>query len=106
MLESFHLPLSIEAHNELAQLQEFVHDVSLMENTNDAWVFKLGSRAFRPSKMYKQAFSHMENHQPSFWIWKSKCTSKHKFFAWPILHDRKNTNDMILRRHCHFYRES
>jgi hypothetical protein len=43
MLESFNPPLSIEAHNKLAQLQEFVHDVSLIENTNDAWVFKLGT---------------------------------------------------------------
>ena len=34
----------------------------------------------------------------SNWIWKSKCQSKHKFFAWLILHDRINTKDMLIRR--------
>jgi hypothetical protein len=27
------------------------------------------------------AFKHLEIHQPSCWIWRSKCNSKHKFFA-------------------------
>ena len=30
-----------------------------------------------------------------------KCQSKHKFFAWLILHDRINTKDMLLRRNWH-----
>ena len=48
--------------------------------------------------MYKQNFKHIDKHAPSCWIWRSKCQSKHKFFAWLLLHDRLNTRDMILRR--------
>jgi hypothetical protein len=101
MLENFHLPLSVEAHAELSNLKNFLSDVHLRDSANDSWVLKLGHGGFKPSKIYKHAFDHFETHQPSCWIWKSKCTSKHKFFAWLILHDRINTNDMLLRRHWH-----
>lgn len=32
-------------------------------------------------------------------IWKSRCTSRVKFFAWLILVDRLNTKSMLHRRH-------
>jgi hypothetical protein len=99
MLDNFHLPLSVEAHAELSNLEDLLYDVQLMDSVNDSWVLKLGSGGFKPSKLYKHAFDHLETHQPSCWI--SKCTSKHKFFAWLILHDNINTNDMLLRRHWH-----
>ena len=41
----------------------------------------------------------METHAPSCWLWKSKCQSKHKFFAWLLLHDRINMQQMLIRRH-------
>src|SRR3954467_1718510 len=49
--------------------------------------------------MYKGYFKNIPNHFPSQWISSSKCTSKHKFFAWLIIHERINTKDMLLRRH-------
>jgi hypothetical protein len=101
MLDNFHLPLSIEAHQELQQMMDFIIDVSLNPEADDKWDINLNSGGFRPSKVYIHAFKHLEIHQPSCWIWRSKCNSKHKLFAWLILHDRINTKDMMLRRHWH-----
>jgi hypothetical protein len=52
-----------------------------------------------PKVFYDQCFAVPQNHHTSSWIWKSKCMSKHKFFAWLILHDWINTKDMLLKRH-------
>jgi hypothetical protein len=99
VLDNFHLPLSVQAHDELADLQVILHNASLIPESNDSWIFKLGNKGFRPNNVYKQAFDHIAIDLSSCWIWKSKCISKHKFLAWLILHDRINTKDMLLRRH-------
>ena len=98
-LQWFHLPLSVEAHEEYAQMQILLQDVSLDANTKDNWVCTLGNGVFKPSKVYRLNFQHISTDVASCWIWKSKCQSKHKFFAWLILHDRINTQDMLIRRH-------
>ena len=49
--------------------------------------------------VYKLYMSHWPNHTTSTWIWKTRCMSKHKVFAWLLLHDRLNTKEMMLRRH-------
>jgi hypothetical protein len=97
-LNGFHLPLSAEAHQELQQLQTLMHSVELNLDSSDTWTYNSVKGIFKPSIIYKLNFQHIDNHQPSCWLWKSKCTSKHKFFAWLILHDRINTKDMLLRR--------
>jgi hypothetical protein len=101
ILDNFDLPLSVEAHAELSSLMDLIGDAHLNESVHDSWIFKLGGVGYRPSKVYKYAFNHLETNQPACWIWKSKCNSKHKFFAWLVLQDRINTKDMILRRHWH-----
>jgi hypothetical protein len=83
ILDNFHLPLSVEAHAELSILMDLLGDSQLNESVYDSWVFKLGVAGFRPSKVYKHAFNHLETNQPA--CWKSKCNSKHKFFAWLVL---------------------
>ena len=98
-LQNFHLPLSIEAHDEFIQLQLDLHDTTLLSEGNDAWICTLGKGVYKPSLAYKENFKHLETHAPSCWLWKSRCQSKHKFFAWLLLHDRINTKDMLLRRH-------
>ena len=40
----------------------------------------------------------MQPHESFFWIWKSKCTPKLKFFCWLVLADRLNTRNMLRRR--------
>ena len=98
--QAFHTPLSSEAMVELRNLQTDLHGMTLNSETNDRWMISYTKNgACIPKAIYKLFFSHMMNHFPSQWIWKSKCMSKHKFFAWLVLHDRINTKDMLLRRH-------
>jgi hypothetical protein len=69
---------------------------------NDQWLITSNqSGDFVPSQIYRLSFQHIPSHFPSQWIWNSKCTSKHNFFAWLILHDRINTKGMLRRRHWH-----
>jgi hypothetical protein len=97
--QAFHLPISTEAAVELRTLQDMLTGVVTLNN-NDQWLITSNkSGAFVPSQVYRMSFQHIMSHFPSQWIWKSKCTSKHKFFAWLILHDRINTKDMLRRRH-------
>jgi hypothetical protein len=98
-IDNFHIPLSVEAFEELSILSAMLRDVSLVNEANDKWVCKLGKGIFKPSLVYQLHFHDIPVHRPSCWIWTSKCMSKHKFFAWLILHDRINTKDMLLRRH-------
>jgi hypothetical protein len=97
-LQNFHLPLSIEAYEELNQLQQSLSAFHLRSDVNDSWVFNIGKGIFKPSIIYRHYFRQLDNHSPSCAIWRSKCISKHKFFAWLILHDRINTKDMLIRR--------
>jgi hypothetical protein len=96
--QTFHLPLSTEA-DELRILQSILRGVITSED-NDQW-FIASNKAgdFFASQIYRLTFQHISSHFPSQWIWKSKCTSKHKYFAWLIVHDRINTKDMLGRRH-------
>jgi hypothetical protein len=50
----------VEAHAELSILMDLLGDSLLNESVNDSWVFKLGVAGFRPSKVYKHAFNHLE----------------------------------------------
>jgi hypothetical protein len=54
--QNFHLPLSIEAHDELIQLHNCLHVFQLNSEVQDFWVFKLGKGVFRPSIVYQQHF--------------------------------------------------
>ena len=99
--QAFHLPLSTEAAEELRTLQDILRGVVTADD-NDQWLITSNkSGVFIPSQIYRLSFQHITSHFLSQWIWKSKCTSKHKFFAWLILHDRINTKDMLRRRHWH-----
>jgi hypothetical protein len=100
IVSNFHLPLSVEAHDELMQLQDLIQDTTLQSQQHDEWICTLGTNTagFKPSMIYHKHFQAVGKHHPSAWVWKSKCTSKHKFFACLILHVKINTKDMLVRR--------
>jgi hypothetical protein len=77
-ISNFYFPLSVEAHEELIQLHQLVLDTHLNGELHDEWICTLGSGSagFRPSLVYNKHFQGIDNHSPSVWIWKSKCTSK------------------------------
>ena len=97
-VEAFYLPLSMEAFEEFGVLAQMLNDVTPSESS-DKWISCLSKGGYSSRSFYQFHFSGITNHTPSEWIWKSKCMSKHKFFAWLILHNRINTKDMLLRRH-------
>ena len=100
-LQAFQLPLSVQAFEEFQTLIVEIGNVQLQEQISDTWITLGKDGAFSPSKIYKSYFQSVPKDNPSCWIWKSKCQSKHKFFAWLLLHDRLNTKDMLCRRHWH-----
>jgi hypothetical protein len=89
----------VEAAHELRLLQQNLDGFVLNPDLADTWNLKCSKDGTCiPKKIYDLSFQHLPNHFPSQWIWKSKCMSKHKFFAWLILHDRINTREMLIRR--------
>jgi hypothetical protein len=94
----FQLPLSIEAHEELVQLQELFNNHQLDPMTPDSWDFVWGSSKFKTRDFYDFCFRYIRPPEYIAMIWKSKCMMKHKVFAWLMLVDRINTRDMLRRR--------
>lgn len=68
------------------------------ERNPDAWSFVWGADRYRPRDFYD--FCYREVVPPNYLaeIWETKCTMKHRVFAWLMLVDRLNTRDMLQRR--------
>jgi hypothetical protein len=95
----FSLPLSIEAHAELMDITSQLNEDLLDRMSPDIWKPTWGAEHFKAKDFYNNCFSNYEAPDHISAIWKSKCTMKHKVFAWLMLVDRINTRDMLRRRH-------
>lgn len=93
----FHLPLSVQTHEQLLQLQ--LH-LDQMENSEerDNWRYIWNSKGFSVKKAYRQLSGHLEVHQVFKWVWKSSCQSKHKVCFWLLLRDRLSTRELLRRK--------
>ena len=96
--ENFHLPLSIQAHDELRSIQLEVAENTLTEE-HDTWQCIWGGNTFQTSSYYRFYFRDVTAHEAFGWLWKAKCTPKLKTFGWFLLVDRLNTRNMLKRRH-------
>jgi hypothetical protein len=94
----FNLPLTLEAFEELQQLQAILADVHYDPMGTDSWVYIWGNTKYTSTRLYKIAFQHLQPPITFSWIWKSKCTPRLKFFAWLLLVDRLNTKTMLTCR--------
>ena len=98
--ETFHLPLSEQAHAETRNLQSLTLDVQLAGlSTHDDWTYVWGSTHFAANKFYEFLCRDVQAHPAYSWLWKSKTTMKIKVFGWLLLSDRLNTRNMLKRRH-------
>jgi hypothetical protein len=80
----FSLPVSVEAYNQLQELQlEFVA-ITLTE-MNDNWTYIWGSAQFSSSKAYKTLTGHSQAAPIFRWLWKTSCQGKHNFFGWHLM---------------------
>ena len=98
--ETFHLPLSEQAHAETRNLQSLTLDVQLAGlSTHDDWTYVWGSIHFAANKFYEFFFRDVQAHPAYSWLWKSKTTMKIKVFGWLLLSDRLNTRNVLKQRH-------
>ena len=96
----FHLPLSIQAHQQFLQLEDKCHVLrqSDFQGMTDTWSYIWGSSTFTTSKEYNVIIG-VKQVPPHFsWVWKSSCQPKHKMFFWMLLHDRVNTRNLLRRK--------
>lgn len=97
--ETFHLPLSPQAHDELTQMHQVISDTDLSEDGNDTWSYIWGATTFKAKNYYEFCFRNIEVHAAYNWLWSSKSIPKHKVFGWLLMSDRLNTRNMLKRRH-------
>jgi hypothetical protein len=93
------LPLSIEAREEVEELQHVTGHLNPGSDANDSWCCVWGASEFRANNFYKHCFSEMQVDTAFTWIWSSCCTMQWKVFLWLILADHLNTRNMLRRRH-------
>ena len=67
----FHLPLSVEAFNELQQLQSILAPINLDPKGKDIWIWPSKSGDFQPRLFYEINFQHLIVDPTHKWIWKS-----------------------------------
>lgn len=70
----FHLPLSVEAREEVHDLQQVTSHLNPGTIDKDSWCCIWGGSEFRTSKYYSHCFSEMQVDVAFTWIWKTKCT--------------------------------
>ena len=93
----FNLPLSIQAFDQLQELQELLHSLNPSSNL-DVWRYIWGDSTFSPKQAYNQLMGTNEVHPIFSWIWKSSCQPKHKVFFWLVLLDRVSTRNLLRRK--------
>jgi hypothetical protein len=97
LADSFHLPISPEAMEEVRSIQRKSSHIQLSDD-HDIWSYPWGKQ-YAPSQYYKFCFREISPHESFLWLWKTKCTPRIKFFCWLVLSDRLNTRNMLKRRH-------
>jgi hypothetical protein len=97
LYDLFHLPLSIEAHQEFRSL---LLDLNGLSNSdlNDVWHFNESDVFFSTKKVYRALIGNHEVAKPILDIWKTCNIPRQKFFAWLLMNNRLNTKDLMRRK--------
>jgi hypothetical protein len=92
------LPISVQAHSELTEVQLIMQQVDVEQGAIDARTFPWGSAEYTSAKFYNFMFEALPSDTAFNAIWKSKCLPKLRVFAWLLFMDRLNTKDMMQRK--------
>lgn len=84
----FHLPLSIQASNQLTDLQAVLQEGVWDPEEDDYWVYSWGSSTYNSRKAYKCLQGSYQASPLFSWLWSAGNLGKHKFFFWLLLRDR------------------
>lgn len=95
--ETFHLPLSMQAHAEVRHIQEITTHVGNddSDNCSDIWTYAWGSGIYTAKSYYQFYFRDAKAHKTFKWLWKSSATMKIKVLGWLLLSDHLNTRNML-----------
>jgi hypothetical protein len=94
IFDHFATPISVEAHEELMQIQQLIQDISLVDGEGDPRSFVWGS-SYTLAKFYSFLFEAVPCEKVLQAIWTSKCLPKLQVFAWLLFLDRLNTKDIM-----------
>jgi hypothetical protein len=94
----FALPLSVEAFQELQEINQLVEATHIDTTATDQRVFVWGEK-YTSSRYYKFLFERVPRDKALNSIWTSKALPKLKVFLWLLMHDRLNTRDIMIRKH-------
>jgi hypothetical protein len=99
LISKFRLPLSVQAFEELQQIQLFLDGLVLDPAAADSRVFPWGNSIYTSAKYYNFVFDQVPKNPTMQSIWKSKSLPKLRVFTWLLSKDRLNTKDLMLRKH-------
>ena len=94
----FHLPLSIQASNQVTDLQAVLQEGVWDREEDDYWVYSWGSSTYNNRKAYKCLQGSYEASPLFSWLWSSGNLGKHQFIFWHLLKDRLNTRNLLWRK--------
>jgi hypothetical protein len=97
MTSKFHLPLSMEAFQELQSVQQLAIANPLTSTTHDHRSFVWGSK-YSSARFYSFLFERVPKNEIMITIWSSKTLPKIKVFLWLLMLDRLNTRDLMDRK--------
>lgn len=85
----FHIPLSIQAYEEVRSLQLETASVAINSNneSHDVWTYAWGADDYNTSQYYRFYFREVQAHLAYKWLWKSNYTMKIKVFGWLLMSD-------------------
>jgi hypothetical protein len=90
MYEMFKLPLSTIAHDQLHDLQEELHNLTISLE-NDQWSLIWGGNLYSIKNIYIELMGEHIIPKPILDIWKTFNLPRQKLFAWPLLYNGLNT---------------
>jgi hypothetical protein len=97
LYDLFHLPLSIEAHQEFRSLQLDLNGINSSDR-DDIWCLRGNEASFSTKKVYRALIGNYEVPKPILDIWKTCNIPRQKFFAWLLMNNRLNTKDLMCRK--------
>jgi hypothetical protein len=76
----FSLPLSQQAADQLADLENIINELNMDDHCNDTWNYSWGPSRFSSNKAYNILIGHTKVSPLFTWLWASSNLGKHKFF--------------------------
>jgi hypothetical protein len=100
LINTFNLPLSVEAFDQFLEVQEILHSF-IPGDADNNWSYIWGRAEYSSRKAYRHLSGSSQVHPSFLWIWKSCCQHKHKVFFWLLAYDRLSTRKILRRKNMH-----